>query len=113
LAGFGPDYRDDGYYIGVINDVIVRVTVGVPQYYGFAWKAYGANSQRNPLRVRLPKGYSRPVFEVMTDPRAGHATQPLQYAMIFTEFGVGVGGDRTNGTSRYVNNAAWTDGTPT
>ena len=55
----------------------------------------------------------RPTFEVMTDPTSSNATLPLQYAMIFTEFGVGVGGDRTNGTARYVNNAAWADGTPT
>ena len=113
LASFGPDYRDDGYNIGVINDVLVRVVVGMPQYYGFAWKSYGANSQRNPLRLRLPKGYSRPTWRVMTDPRAGNATYPLQDAMIFTEFGVGVGGDRTNGTARYVNHADWSDGTPT
>lgn len=113
LANFGPDYRPDGYNIGVINDVIVRVVHGMPRYYGFAWKTYGANSQRNPLRIRLQKGQSRPTFEVMTDPRAGNATQPLQYAMIFTEFGVGVGADRTNGTPRYVNSATWADGTPT
>jgi hypothetical protein len=91
----------------------VRVVNGIPQYYGFAWKNYGANSQRNPLRIRLAKNTSRPTFEVMTDPRAGNATQPLQYAMIFTEFGVGVGSDRTNGTARYVNNATWADGTAT
>jgi hypothetical protein len=114
LATFGPDYRPDGYNIGVINDCLVRVVVGMPQYYGFAWKTYGANSQRNPLRVRLPKGRTMPQFEVMQDPNAGaSAASPLQYIMIFTEFGVGVGQDRTNGTPRYVNNAAWSDGTPT
>ena len=113
LASFGPDYRPDGYNIGTINDVMVRVVHGMPQYYAFAWKSYGANSQRNPLRMRLPKGQMRPTFEVMTDPTSSNATLPLQYAMIFTEFGVGVGGDRTNGTARYVNNAAWADGTPT
>jgi hypothetical protein len=30
--------------------------------------------------------------------------------MLYLEFGVGVG-DRTNGTTRYVNNATWADGT--
>jgi len=112
-ATFGPEYRADGYNIGTIHDVRVRVVNGIPRYYGFAWKNYGANSQRNPLRIRLAKNTSRPTFEVMTDPTAGNATHPLQYAMIFTEFGVGVGSDRTNGTARYVNNATWADGTAT
>ena len=115
LAQFGPDYRADGYNIGVISDCYVRVVRGMPQYYGFAWKGYGANSQRNPLRIRLPKGTSRPMFMVQQDPRStGSGAYPLQYAMIFTEFGVGVGADRTNGTARYNNHAnTWTDGTPT
>jgi hypothetical protein len=114
LATFGPDYRGDGYNIGVISDCFVRVVRGMPQYWGFAWKSYGANSQRNPLRIRLPKGATRPQWLVQQDPRSnGSAAYPLQYAMVFTEFGVGVGADRTNGTPRYVNNANWSDGTPT
>jgi hypothetical protein len=35
---------------------------------------------------------------------------PVQNLMSQIAFGVGVG-DRTNGTARYVNNAAWADGT--
>ena len=49
------------------------------------------------LRVRVGKGLSRPRFIAMTDPRAGNATTPIQYLMLYGEFGVGVG-DRTNGT---------------
>lgn len=102
-----------GYYIGTINDFAVRVVRGVPQYYGFGWKSYGANSQRNPLRIRLAKGESRPMVMAFPDPRAGAgASYPLQYMMLFTEFGVGVA-DRTNGTARYTNSATWADGTPT
>jgi hypothetical protein len=113
LASFGADYSDTGYNIGVYSDVYVRVVVGMPQYYGFAWKSYGANSQRNPLRIRVGKGLARPEWLVQQDPRStGSGAYPLQYASIFTEFGVGVGGDRTNGTPRYVNNATWADGTP-
>ena len=48
----------------------------------------------------------------MTDPRAGNATTPIQYLMLFMEFGVGVA-DRTNGTPRYVYDTTWVDGTPT
>ena len=113
LASFGPDYRPDGYSIGVISDCLVRVVVGMPRYYAFAWKSYGANSQRNPLRVRVPRNQSGPAWQVMTDPRAGGGAYPLQYVMLFTEFGTGVGADRTNGTPRYVNSATWADGTPT
>jgi hypothetical protein len=114
LATFGADYTDTGYNIGVLSDVYVRVVVGVPQYYGFAWKSYGANSQRNPLRIRTAKGLARPQWLVQQDPRSnGSGAYPLQYASIFTEFGVGVGSDRTNGTARYVNNASWSDGAPT
>lgn len=100
------------YPIGTNNDFLIYVVHGVPQYYGFGWKPYGPNSQRNPLRVRLQKGESAFRAFAMTDPRAGNATTPIQYLMFFTEFGVGVM-DRTNGTARYVNNATWADGTPT
>lgn len=112
LASFGPTYLANSIYaIGTIHDHKVWVVPGIPQYYGFAWKSYGANSQRNPLRIRLPKGYSRPTVRVFSDPRSGAgAAYPLQYAMMFMEYGVGVA-DRTNGTARYVNNAAWSDGT--
>lgn len=98
------------YYIGTINDFAVRVVPGMPQYYGFGWKSYGANSPMNPLRIRLEKGMTSPMVIAMTDPRAGNANTPLQRLMLYWEFGVGVF-DRTNGTSRYVNNAAWSDGT--
>lgn len=100
------------YPIGAIEDFRVWVMRGMPQYYGFGWKSYGSNSQRNPLRVRLHKGMSMPQVVAMTDPRAGNATTPIQYLMLFLEFGVGVG-DRTNGTARYFNSATWSDGTPT
>lgn len=102
-----------GYYIGTIKDFAVRVVRGVPQYYGFGWKSYGAGSQRNPLRIRLMKGMRSPSVTAFPDPRAGAgAAYPLQYMMLFTEFGVGVA-DRTNGTARYTNSATWADGTPT
>lgn len=111
VAQLDPAITEPGvYYIGTINDINVRVVSGMPQYYGFAWKSYGRLSQRNPLRVRLQKGEQAWRVVAMTDPRAGNATLPIQNLMLFTEFGVGVG-DRTNGTPRYVNNAAWADGT--
>ena len=69
LAQFGPMYEQGTYAIGTISDFIVTVVPGMPQYYGFGWKSFGANSQRNPLRIRLEKGQSRPMFIAMPDPR--------------------------------------------
>jgi hypothetical protein len=111
LANFGSDEMSPGIYsIGTLEDIRVWVVPGVPQHYGFAWRPYGSNSPRNPLRVRVRKGQTRLSVFAMPDPRAGNATTPLQYLMFYTEFGVGVGEDRTNGTPRYMNNSSWTDG---
>jgi len=103
-----------GYYIGTNSDFAIQVVPGVPQYYGFGWKPYGPNSQRNPFRVRVQKNAPAAFRCVaMVDPRQPfNQNAPIQYLMLFLEFGVGVM-DRTNGTARYVNNAAWSDGTPT
>ena len=46
------------------------------------------------------------------DPNAGNGIAPLHNLMLYTRFGVGVN-DRTAATPRYVNNASWSDGTPT
>ncbi len=108
----GLDQGNGQYYIGTIEDFAVRVVSGMPQYYGFGWKSYGSLSQRNPLLVRLDNGLTRPMVTAMTDPRAGSGAYPLQYLMLFTEFGVGIN-DRTNGTARYVNSATWANGVAT
>ena len=115
LANFATQYGMNGIYsIGTISEFRVWVVPGMPQYYGFGWKSYGPNSQRNPLRVRLQKGQSRLQATAFPDPRSGAgAAYPLQYMMYFMEYGVGVA-DRTNGAPYYVNHAnTWTDGTPT
>jgi hypothetical protein len=98
------------YAIGTIEDFIVKVVRGMPQYYGVAYKSYGPRSQRNPLAIRVPKGASSVRFEVMPDPNGGKGIVPLQNLMLFAEFGVGVK-DRTAATPRYVNNETWADGT--
>jgi hypothetical protein len=102
------------YFIGVIEDFDVHIVRGVPQYYGFAWKPMGMNQARNPLKIRVQKGYPlRPNVEVFPDPRMGAGpAYPLQWMMFFNEFGVGVA-ERTNGVPIYNNNATWADGTPT
>jgi len=102
----------NSYPIGTINDFLVRVVAGIPQYYGFGWKSYGRLSQRNPIKIRLRKGVGAFSVVAMTDPNAGAGINPLQNLMLFMEFGVGVA-ERTNGTPRYVGSASWADGTAT
>ncbi len=112
LATLGGEAdMNQSYFIGTLEDFKIRVVPGIPQYYGVGFKSYGANSMKNPLRVRLPKGYTRPQVVAMADPRSGNGAWPLQYTMLYTAYGVGVA-DRTAATPRYVNNATWADGTP-
>jgi hypothetical protein len=108
-ASYGPNGTK---FIGTIEGFEVFIVRGMPQYYGFAWKSYGPNSPRNPLRVRVAEGQGAVQFEAITSPNGGNGHFPLQNLMIRTRFGVGVG-DRTNGTPRYTNSATWADGTPT
>lgn len=89
-----------------------REVRGIPQYWGAAYKSYGPRSQRNPLRIRLERGFTSPRIIAMPDPRNGSMAHPLQYLMLYNEIGVGVG-DRTAATPRYNNSATWADGTPT
>ena len=84
------------YYIGMLEEFKVMVVPGIPLYYGFAYKSYGQNSSRNPLKVRLQKGLTRPQAIAMPNPNSA-GRYPLQDIMLFTEFGVGVN-DRTAGT---------------
>ena len=115
LANFGQGNQIDmhgSYYIGTISDFRIRVVPGIPQYYGFGFKSYGPNSQRNPVRIRLDKGQTRPRAYMMKHPNANNGYFPFQNMYLFLNFGVGVY-DRTNGTARYVNNTTWADGTAT
>lgn len=113
LATVNPAASPNGNYaIGVLEDFVVHIVTGMPRYWGFFWKSYGPNSQRNPLRIRLQKGETAPRVIAMPDPRNGSMAHPLQYLMLFTEFGVGVV-DRTDGTCQYTNSGTWADGTAT
>ena len=104
---------DPAQYFGTMLGYFqLREVRGVPQYYGAAYKSYGSNSQRNPLRVRLERGITAPRIVAMPDPRNGSMAHPLQNLMLYTEIGVGTY-DRTAATPRYNNSATWTDGTPT
>lgn len=100
----------NGHYIGAIEDFAVYVVSGMPTNYGFGYKSYGQNVSLNPLAVRVPKGESAPRIRLITDPAGSKGVFPLQNAILFFEFGVGVN-SRTNGTARKVDNATWSDGT--
>jgi hypothetical protein len=98
--------------IGAIEGFRVWVVPGMPQYYGFGFKSYGMNSPLNPIRVRVPLNQSAPALRLIRDSN-NPGIAPVQNLMAQIAFGVGVG-DRTNGTSRYVNHAdTWADGTAT
>ena len=104
------DPTDDGFrFIGSYSNTRFYVAPGMPQYYGFFYKAYGSLSPDNPLRVRLEAPYELPTARALRDPNGGFGVDPLQDLMLYLEFGVGVG-NRLNGTTKYVNNAAWADG---
>ena len=99
------------YYIGILEEFKIMVVPGIPLYYGFAYKSYGQNSSRNPLKVRLQKGVTRPQAIAMPNPNSA-GRYPLQDIMLFTEFGIGVN-DRTAGSAQYNNSGTWADGVAT
>lgn len=109
MSAMGASPIHGAYQIGYYNDTEVWVVNGIPQHYGFMYKPYGANSPLNPLRIYIPKPAD--FLIALQDPRAGNNSYPLNYLMLFSEFGVGVGEDRSNGVPIYVNNATWADGT--
>lgn len=95
-----------GDYIGVIETstygvVRVRATGRVPTAYWSVYKSYGNDDQRNPLRV-----YPSPQYGMNAILLAGdHVREfPFENAILFVEFGVGVGDNRVSAVC--VKNAA-------
>lgn len=84
-------------YLGYLEtaDGIVRVweSVRVPTAYSAMWKAYGAGSPQNPLRMRVDSnvGFGWSVIP------GNFVNAPLALVAARSEFDVGVGNDRTNG----------------
>jgi hypothetical protein len=98
-------------YIGFVQGFRVRVAPGMPNNYAFGYKSYGTNNPRNPLVIRVPEDKTGLDLRLLTD--GATPAEPLRGAYLFTEFGVGVGQDRTNGVPSYSNSATWADGTAT
>jgi hypothetical protein len=80
-------------YIGVIQTaygpVQMIASARIPTLYWAVYKSYGANDQRNPLIVRESPDFG--VGAVLLSGKQYPITQfPLEGAILFTEFGVGV-----------------------
>jgi hypothetical protein len=82
-------------YIGAVETdygpVQMRMNARIPTAYWAVYKSYGNLDQRNPLRVRFNPRYGIGAILLAGD----HIREyPLENAIGFTEFGVGVS-DRT------------------
>ena len=89
-------------YIGYVETDygICRIwaTPRVPTLYWGLYKNYGPGDPRNPLRVRINPNFG---FGYQLVP-GNWINAPSQLAVAYTEFGVGVGEDRTNGVLVYT-----------
>lgn len=73
----------------------VKLTQRIPTAYYGAYKSYGPLDPRNPLRVRINPNWG---FGWQLVP-GNWINAPLLMAVAYTEWGVGVGEDRTNGVA--------------
>lgn len=86
----------------------IWLTPRVPTNYYGAFKSYGPGDPRNPLRVRIDRNFG---FGFTLIP-GNWANLPTHMLVAHTEFGVGVGQDRTNGVCVEID-AAGAYATPT
>lgn len=89
-----------GYYQGQYGLVEVRFTNRVPTTYAGMTKGYGQLDSRNGLAVRVHPSvgfgaYILPETTLDDD-------YPIKKLDVVTEFGIGVGMDRTNGAAAYL-----------
>lgn len=92
-------------YVGYVETDygIVRLwaTPRLPTNYYGLFKTYGPGDVRNPLRVRINRNVG---FGYNLVP-GNWVNAPAQLAVAYTEFGAGIGEDRTNGVCVYINAA--------
>jgi hypothetical protein len=89
-------------YLGTIETKYgaarLQATARIPTKYWGVIKSYGNLDQRNPLRVRVNPKYGPNAILLAGD----HIRQyPLEEALIYLEFGVGIGEDRVNAAIVY------------
>lgn len=99
-----------GYYQGQYGLVEVRFSARVPTGYAGMVKSYGQLDVRNPLAVRVHPVTGFGCYVVPeTTPDDDY---PVKQLDVEFEFGVSVGGDRTNGAAAYlVGGGTWADPT--
>lgn len=86
----------------------VWLTPRVPTNYFGLFKPYGPGDPRNPLRVRISQTWG---FGWQLIPGL-YVNAPATLAVMYNEFGVGIGEDRTNGVLTYINaTGSYTDPT--
>lgn len=74
------------------------LTPRVPTDYYSVFKTYGAGDPRNPLRVLISEQVG---FGFNLVPGVW-VNAPMHMTVLYTEFGVGIGEDRTNGVCVYI-----------
>ena len=79
------------------------LTPRLPTYNYGVFKSYGPGDQRNPLRVRIDRNVG---FGFNLVP-GNWVNAPTEYLLAYTEFGVGVGADRTNGVCVDLGASTW------
>lgn len=102
----------DPSYLGVIETdygaVRVRASGRIPTTYWAAYKSYGAMDQRNPLVVRVDPAAGETICRLLS---GDHIREyPLENAILFAEFGVGVQ-NRVGAYAAKIDGAAYTDPT--
>lgn len=98
-------------YIGVANTDYgacrIRANARIPTTYWAVYKSYGPLDQRNPLRVRYNEDFGIGAVLLAGD----HIREfPLEYAILFLEFGVGVA-DRVGAVVAENTSGSWADPT--
>lgn len=103
----------ENMYIGAIEtsaygDVQVIASARIPTLFWAVYKSYGPLDARNPLAVRQSPDFG--IGAVLLSGKEFPITKfPLEGAILFTEFGVGVG-DRV-GAATYKAAGSWTEPT--
>jgi hypothetical protein len=99
----------DASYLGVVDTKYgacrLRVSGRIPTKWWSVFKSYGALDQRNPLVVRFGTDYGAGATLLRGDSIRQY---PLEQAMLFFEFGVGVR-DRVGAVAAYNDAGAYSD----
>ena len=89
-----------GYFQSLYGQITLRMSPRVPTAYVGMYKSYGRLDARNPLWIRV---HPEVGFGMRIVPeKSGDPQWPIKQANFVSEFAVGTGRDRTNGTVGYL-----------